>query len=116
MTRAYEILYDKDKREIYDKHGMDGIEKGAGAGGGMDDIFSMFTGGGHPGAKRKARVKPIARKIECTLCDLYTGNIFDIEVDRQRICPACGGIGGTDASAVVTCTACKGRGMRTFMR
>ena len=46
MTRAYEILYDKDKREIYDKHGMDGIEKGAGAGGGADDLFSMFMGGG----------------------------------------------------------------------
>jgi len=25
---------------------LEGIEKGAGAGGGMDDIFSMFTGGG----------------------------------------------------------------------
>jgi len=50
MTRAYDILFDKDKREIYDKHGMDGIEKGAGAGGDMGDIFSMFTGGGgHPG-------------------------------------------------------------------
>lgn len=48
MTRAYEILFDKDKRDIYDKHGMEGIEKGMGAGGagGMDDIFSMFTGGG----------------------------------------------------------------------
>lgn len=45
MTRAYEILFDKDKREVYDKHGMEGIEKGAGAGG-ADDLFSMFMGGG----------------------------------------------------------------------
>ena len=43
MTRAYEILYDKDKRETYDKYGMEGIEKGAG-GSDMGDIFSMFTG------------------------------------------------------------------------
>lgn len=50
MTRAYEILFDKEKREVYDKYGMEGIEKGAGAGGGMDDIFSAFMGGGHPGA------------------------------------------------------------------
>ena len=118
MTRAYEILFDKDKREVYDKHGMDGIEKGAGGGGDMSDIFSMFTGGGHGGgaARRKARVKPIAIKIDCTLADVYNGNTFDLEIDRQRICPACNGIGGTDASAVVTCTACKGRGMRTIMR
>lgn len=103
MTRAYEILFDKDKRDIYDKHGMDGIEKGMGAGGGgMDDIFSMFAGGGRGGPpdKRKARVKPIARKIECTLADVFNGNIFDLEVDRQRICAACNGIGGSDASAV----------------
>ena len=49
MTRAYEILFDKDKRDTYDKYGMEGIEKGMGGGaGGMDDIFSMFAGG-HPG-------------------------------------------------------------------
>jgi DnaJ-class molecular chaperone len=119
MTRAYEILYDKEKRDIYDKYGMEGIEKGiGGGGGGMDDIFSMFAGGGHPGAaqKRKARVKPIARKIECLLDDVYNGNTFDLEVERQRICVACNGVGGTDASAVRCCTACKGRGMRTVMR
>lgn len=118
MTRAYEILFDKEKRDVYDKYGMEGIEKGAGGHpGGMDDIFSMFTGG-HPGGgqKRKARVKPIARRIECTLSDVYNGNTFDIEVDRQRICNTCNGVGGTDASAVQTCTACKGRGMRTIMR
>ena len=86
MTRAYEILYDKDKREIYDKHGMDGIEKGAGAGGGgMDDIFSMFMGGGGrggPAQKKQMRVKPIARKIECTLADVYNGKTFEINVER----------------------------------
>ena len=40
---------------------MEGIEKGAGGGGGgMDDIFSMFSGqrpGG--GCKQKVRVRPI---------------------------------------------------------
>jgi len=83
MTRAYDILYDKDKRDIYDKHGMDGIEKGAGGGGDMSDIFSMFTGGGHPGAqKKKARVKPIARKIDCTLADIYNGKTIDLDLDR----------------------------------
>lgn len=41
---------------------MDGLKGGAGGGGGMDDIFSMFTGmGGGPRAQQKKRVKPIAR-------------------------------------------------------
>ena len=84
MTRAYEILFDKEKREVYDKYGMEGIEKGAGAHpGGMDDIFSMCAGGGAPGGqKRKARGKPIARRIECTLADVFNGNTFDLDVDR----------------------------------
>ena len=121
MTRAYEILFDKEKREVYDKHGMDGIEKGAGAGGGgMDDIFSMFMGGrgggGGAAQKKQMRVKPIARKIECTLADVYNGKTFEINVERQAICKACNGVGGTDDTAVQTCTACKGRGMRTVMR
>jgi len=58
----------------------------------------------------------MARKIDATLADIYNGKTFDIDVDRQRICSACNGLGGTDETAVVTCTACKGRGMRTVMR
>ena len=84
MTRAYEILSDKDKRETYDKYGMEGIEKGAGGAQGMDDIFSMFMGGGRggPAAKQKMRVKPIAKKVECTLADVYNGKTFKLNVER----------------------------------
>jgi DnaJ-class molecular chaperone len=42
---------------------MEGLKNGAG-GAGMDDIFSMFMGGGRGGAggaKQKAKVKPITR-------------------------------------------------------
>jgi len=97
---------------------MDGIEKGAGGAGGMDDIFSMFMGGGRggPQGKKQVRVKPIARQVEVTLADIYNGTTVDIDIERQRICETCNGVGGTDASAVQTCTACKGRGMRTIMR
>ena len=100
---------------------MDGL-KGGGAGGpgGMDDIFSMFMGGGRGGGgaaqKRKARVKPQTKQIDISLADVYNGKTVEIEVDRQRICGSCNGLGGTDATAVQTCTACKGRGMRTIMR
>ena len=97
---------------------MEGLEKGAGGAGGMDDIFSMFMGGGGPrgGAQRKAKVKPIARQIEVILADIYNGKTLDIEVERQRICEGCDGIGGTDKSAVQKCSACKGQGFRTILR
>lgn len=50
IQNAYDCLSDKDKREIYDRHGEEGLKQGGGGGGGMDDIFSqMFGGGGRPG-------------------------------------------------------------------
>ena len=62
IQKAYDILFDREKRDIYDKHGMDGIENGAGGAGGMDDILNMFMGGGRGGGgaqdKTKMRVKP----------------------------------------------------------
>lgn len=55
IQTAYDCLYDKDKREIYDKHGMEGLKSGAGGAGGMDDIFSMFMGGGRGGGGAKPK-------------------------------------------------------------
>jgi len=83
----------------------------------MDDIFSMFMGGGpRGGQQRKAKVKPIARQVDVSLADIYNGKTLDIEVERHRLCPACDGIGGTDKSAVLKCSACKGTGVRTVLR
>lgn len=40
------MLMDKEKREIYDKYGEEGLKEGGGRGGGMDDILSQMFGGG----------------------------------------------------------------------
>lgn len=111
------MLFDKDKRDTYDKYGMDGLKNGGGGPGGMDDIFSMFMGGGRGGGeRRKARVKPQTKTVDVSLADIYNGKTVEIDVDRQRICSVCNGVGGTDATAVQTCSACKGKGMRTILR
>ena len=97
---------------------MEGLKGGAGGPGGMDDIFSMFMGGGRggPAQKRQVRVKPIQKIVDLSLADVYNGKTVDFDVDRQRICVACNGVGGTDETAVQTCPGCKGRGMKTTMR
>lgn len=84
----------------------------------MDDLFSMFMGGGRggPPSKKNMRVKPITKQVEVSLADVYNGKEIFVDVDRQRICSACNGVGGDDASAVQTCKGCKGRGMKTTMR
>ena len=62
------------------------------------------------------RVKPMTKQVEVTLADVYNGKEIEIDVDRQRVCDKCNGVGGTDSTAVQTCTGCKGRGMKTTMR
>jgi len=66
ISVAYEVLSDPEKKEIYDKHGEEGLREGMG-GMDADDLFSSFFGGGFPfgrgghghshgrGGKRKGR-------------------------------------------------------------
>lgn len=63
---------------------MEGLRNGGGGGaGGMDDIFSMFMGGGgRPRDKAKMRVKPIVKKVEVSLADVYNGTTVEVKVDR----------------------------------
>lgn len=51
IQNAYEVLQDKEKREIYDKYGEDGLKEGGG-GGDPFDLFSMFGGGGRGGRQQ----------------------------------------------------------------
>jgi len=61
-------------------------------------------------------VKPQVKQVEISLADAYNGTKIEVTVDRQRLCSACNGIGGTDATAVQKCTDCRGQGMVTKMR
>lgn len=45
-------------------------------------------------------MKPTVKEVDVTLEDLYNGKEFEFNVERQRICVKCSGVGGTDATAV----------------
>ena len=51
------------------------------------------------------------QQVEVTLDELYNGKEFAISVDRQALCEACNGVGGSDPSAVRECGGCDGAGI-----
>lgn len=115
ITHAYEVLSDKNKREIYDRHGEEGIQSGAGSGPmhGSDIFEAMFGGGGRQ-QRGPQKGKSVQHALKVTLEEIYKGKTSKLAINRDRICTHCEGRGGEDG-AVVTCEGCRGRGMRTRM-
>lgn len=126
ISFAYDVLSNPEKREVYNRHGIQGLREGAGGGGFPGDIFGdlfggMFGGspfgfGGHSrGERRKKRVQPTVLPLKVTLEDLYNGKSASVEVERQIICVKCDGLGGKQG-AMQSCRTCRGSGVKVTMR
>lgn len=127
LSKAYEILSDPQKRQLYDQYGEEGLEQGGMGGGGMnaEDLFAQFFGGGgafggmfgsggmRETGPKKARTIHHVHKV--SLEDIYRGKISKLALQKSIICPGCEGRGGKEG-AVKTCSGCNGVGMKTMMR
>jgi len=130
-SQAYEILYDDEKRHLYDAHGMAAFDGSRGPGGmggevNMEDILNMFgMGGGIPGmggmggmggGPRKMRRSPDEnQKYEVSLEDLYKGKTVKFSSTKNVICSKCDGTGGADKAKPKECSACKGQGVKQVL-
>eukprot|EP00565_Helicotheca_tamesis_P005870 CAMPEP_0185731614 /NCGR_PEP_ID=MMETSP1171-20130828/13506_1 /TAXON_ID=374046 /ORGANISM="Helicotheca tamensis, Strain CCMP826" /LENGTH=363 /DNA_ID=CAMNT_0028400919 /DNA_START=26 /DNA_END=1117 /DNA_ORIENTATION=- len=94
IAYAYEVLTDEDKKEIYDRHGEEGLKQheqrgGQGGGGGFDDIFSHFGfnfgGGGRRGGEDQ-RTPDVEIPLRMTMKQLYLGDTIEVEFVRQTLC------------------------------
>lgn len=124
VSKAYEILYDDDKRHLYDTHGMSAFDPSHGNGMGanvdldemLQQMFGMGMGGGMPpdfgGAPQRPR-KGSDDNVEyqVTLEELYKGKTAKFTIKKNIICSHCHGSGGKEKATVKKCASCEGRGL-----
>lgn len=101
ISNAYEVLSNKEKRQIYDRYGEEGLKQhsaqNSGGGGGFgNDIFSQFFGGrfGFGGEEEEEEKTPkgdqVTVELEATLEDLYIGSTLTFWRDKNIVRPAPG--------------------------
>lgn len=110
ITKAYEILSDQSKRDLYDKHGEEGVEKGHAP---EESPFSNIFQPGNRSRKGLQKGESGILPIQCTLEELYNGAVKKAQFNKQFFCEACGGKGGKN---VRVCQECNGRGMKLVTR
>ena len=133
VSEAYEILSDKQKRQMYDQFGFNGPQGygGSGAGGyyggfggfdGFDgftdfgdlgDIFSSFFGGGATRQRNTTgprKGSDLKTTIEITFEESYLGVEKEITINKNETCGECSGTGAKKGTKPQTCQMCNGSG------
>jgi molecular chaperone DnaJ len=121
VSRAYEVLSNPEKRQMYDS-GMDpsspsGGNAGFGAGFGFQDIFETFFGAAQGASAQRGPV-PRARRgqdallrLELELSEAVFGAHREVQIDTAVVCTTCQGSCCRPGTSPRACEVCGGRGV-----
>ncbi|KJA26328.1 hypothetical protein HYPSUDRAFT_36616 [Hypholoma sublateritium FD-334 SS-4] len=112
IARAYEVLSDESKRQIYDRHGEEGLKAHEGGQNQPNpfDVFQNFFGGHQ---QQQVRRGPSSlTEFEVSLADIYQGASIDFMIKKRILCDHCRGSGAASDGDIHTCTGCNGAGVK----
>ena len=134
ISEAYEVLSDKQKRQMYDQFGHNGPQGFGGNGGGyysygsgfdgfsgfsgfddfgfgsFGDIFSAAFGGGTRRKSGPRKGADLKVSLEITFEESYLGTEKTINLSRNKECSHCHGTGAKPGTNPETCQVCNGTG------
>ncbi len=116
VTRAYDVLSDPKKREMYDLGGDPLSAAGAqgfGQGFSFTDIMDAFfgqTAGGRGPRPRTRRGQDALIRLGLELGEAAFGAAKELKVDTAVTCTLCSGAGTAPGTSTAPCTTCSGRG------
>lgn len=135
LGEAYEVLKDPTKRQRYDQFGHAGMNGGASSGGGnpfqgfggfnaeniqfdfggggLDDLFGQFFGGGGGARQRQKRGRDVETTITLTFEEAVFGAEKRLSLTMEEECPHCHGSTVEPGYSMKTCPDCKGAGQQT---
>jgi molecular chaperone DnaJ len=137
MNEAYEVLSDKQKKQMYDQYGHAGVNNnaggGAGAGGfhqgfeGFDfnfgggdfsDIFGDIFGGGRRNRSPRGPQKgqDLEYHVRVNLSEVAFGAEKEIKIEHTEKCGVCHGSGAKSGTQTTKCPQCGGVGQVRFTR